>query len=333
MLAYSVIIPVYNRPDEIQELLQSLALQHYDDMEIIIVEDGSSIRCDGIIEAYADKLNIKYYYKENTGPGDSRNFGMEKSSGNYLLFFDSDCVLPPDYFTALDLYLNENPLDAFGGADRAHSSFTKVQKAINYAMTSFITTGGIRGGKKQVSKFQPRSFNMGLKKTVYDAIGGFSDVHPGEDPELSFRILDAGYKTGFVPTAYVYHKRRIDFQKFALQVYKFGVVRVFLNKWFPSRKSIVYIFPSLFLLGLIFLVACSLMLTPIFLLPIAALMGLIMLDALIQTKSITIAFLSIATSFVQLLGYGYGYLKSHFFIRLLGRNERSIFPSFFFSKK
>jgi len=331
MPQYSVIIPVFNRPDEILEMLESLAIQGFQDMEILIVEDGSEEKCENLVQKFSERLDIKYFYKENSGPGDSRNFGMEKAIGDYLLFFDSDCVLPSDYFTKLHKSLTENPLDAFGGPDAAHESFTNVQKAINYSMTSFFTTGGIRGGKKQVNRFQPRSFNMGMKREVYQKIGGFSDVHPGEDPDLSFRIMDAGYKTGLVPEAFVYHKRRIDFKKFALQVYKFGVVRVFLNKWYPKRSSVIYFFPSLFSLGSIIVVLASMFLSIVFILPLLLYIGLIWLDAIFKTKSLVVAALAIPTSFIQLFGYGYGYLKSQLSINIFGRYERDAFPLFFFS--
>lgn len=333
MPKYSVIIPVYNRPDEILEMLESLAIQGFKDMEILIVEDGSEEKCDAIAKKFTEQLDIKYFYKENSGPGDSRNFGMKKASGEYFLFFDSDCVLPPDYFRKLNKSLTENPLDAFGGPDEAHESFTSIQKAINYSMTSFFTTGGIRGGKKQINKFQPRSFNMGISREVFEKVGGFSDVHPGEDPDLSFRIMDAGFKTGLITDAFVYHKRRINFQKFALQVYKFGVVRVFLNKWYPKRSSLLYYFPSLFLMGSLFLVLTSIFLSEVFIYPLLIYIGLLLIDALIKTKSIAISLLSVLTSFVQLFGYGYGYLKSQFFINLFRTNERKAFPSFFFSEK
>lgn len=332
MPQYSVIIPVFNRPDEILEMLESLALQGFQEMEILIIEDGSSEKCEAIVQRFTEQLDIKYFYKENTGPGDSRNFGMEKAAGEYLIFFDSDCVLPSGYLSKLHQSLTEKPLDAFGGPDAAHESFTNVQKAINYSMTSFFTTGGIRGGKKQVNKFQPRSFNMGIKREVYQKVGGFSDVHPGEDPDLSFRIMDAGYKTGLISEAFVYHKRRIDFKKFALQVYKFGVVRVFLNKWYPKRSSVIYFFPSLFSLGSMVLVLASLFLSTIFGLPLLIYIGLIWLDAIIKTKSFVIAVLAIPTSFIQLFGYGYGFLKSQLSINIFGRNEREAFPLFFFSK-
>ncbi|WP_456458118.1 glycosyltransferase [Reichenbachiella sp.] len=327
---YSIIIPVYNRPDEMKEMLDSLRNQTIKPFEIILVEDGSDQKSDFLIERY--DLPINYFFKKNTGPGDSRNFGMKKAKGEYFLFFDSDCVLPEDYFENLDHAIVEIQPDAFGGPDAAHPSFSNVQKAINYAMTSFFTTGGIRGGKKQLDKYQPRSFNMGLKKEVYEKVGGFSDIHPGEDPDLSFRIMNAGYKVSLIREAVVFHKRRIDFEKFIKQVYKFGVVRVILNRWYPGTSKVVYMLPSLFLLGTLGLLLLMPSTGGYSLLPLSLFVGLIGLDAW-RFNSFTVAVLAIPAAFIQLLGYGFGYLKSQIKLNLLGQAERQAFPSFFFDKK
>ena len=326
---YSIIIPVLNRPEEIRELLESLSHQEINSFELIVIEDGSTLKCNNIVEEYQSKLDIKYYFKANSGPGDSRNYGMNKASGEYFIFFDSDCLIPENYFSSLDIELGNRPLDAFGGPDSASASFSNTQKAINYAMTSFFTTGGIRGGKKQLDKFQPRSFNMGFTREVYDRIGGFVDIHPGEDPDLSYRIMDAGFRVGLVSEAYVYHKRRIDFCQYFKQVYKFGVVRVILNKWHPSKSSIIYFFPSLFVLA----IACLLIAVQISafsLIPIGLFSSVIFIDAVVKTKSLGIAAKSIVASFIQLSGYGLGFLKSFFLIKVLGKQERVVFPSFFF---
>lgn len=327
---YSIIIPVYNRPDEMKEMLDSLKNQSIKPFEIVLVEDGSDQKSDFLIDRY--DLPINYYFKKNTGPGDSRNFGMKKAKGEYFLFFDSDCVLPEDYFENLDRAIVEIEPDAFGGPDAAHPSFSNVQKAINYAMTSFFTTGGIRGGKKQLDKYQPRSFNMGLKKEVYEKVGGFSDIHPGEDPDLSFRIMNAGYKVSLIQETLVFHKRRIDFEKFIKQVYKFGVVRVILNRWYPGTSKVVYMLPSLFLLGMLGLLLLTPLTAGYSLLPLSLFVGLIGLDAW-RSNSFTVAVLAIPAAFIQLLGYGFGYLKSQFKLNLLGQDERQAFPSFFFDKK
>jgi glycosyltransferase involved in cell wall biosynthesis len=211
---YSVIVPVYNRPVEVEELLDSLAKQTWNQFDILIVEDGSTEDCRAICDKYSDRLDINYYFKENSGPGSSRNFGMEKATGEYMIFFDSDCLIPTQYFEEVEKFISQNKLDCWGGPDDAHPSFTIIQKAINYSMTSVITTGGVRGKENKLDKFQPRSFNMGISQKVYKAVGGFGDIHPGEDPDLSYRIMDAGFTTGLIPRAHVFHKRRIDFQKF-----------------------------------------------------------------------------------------------------------------------
>ncbi|MCV9387818.1 glycosyltransferase [Reichenbachiella ulvae] len=330
MIKYSVIVPVFNRPQEMEELLDSLEVQKRPDLEIVIVEDGSTEKSDHLVDNYS--LNIQYYFKANSGPGDSRNFGMEKAQGDYLLFFDSDCLIPAGYFDQLDQGIEKHDPDVFGGPDAAHESFSDTQKAINYAMTSFFTTGGIRGGKKQLDTYQPRSFNMGLKKEVYQQVGGFSDIHPGEDPDLSFRIMKAGFKSMLLPEVFVYHKRRIDFSCFVKQVYKFGVVRVILNQWYPDTKKLVYFLPTLFLLGVVGLLALGFVWTPWLYLLLLVYSTLLFVDAL-SRNSLKVALMAVPAAWIQLLGYGYGFLKSSILIGLLGRKERKAFPSFFFDTK
>ena len=252
-ISFSIIIPVYNRPQEINELLESLKSSNFsDDFEVVIVEDGSEITSEKIVEIYRDVLDISYYFKENSGPGDSRNYGMRKAKGNYFLIFDSDCLIPENYLSIVKKQLMNDFTDCFGGPDAAHSSFTSIQKAINFSMTSFWTTGGIRGAKHQVNKFEPRSFNMGISKVAFDITGGFGKIHPGEDPDLSIRLNNLGYKTNLFNEAFVYHKRRISWYKFFIQVNKFGKVRPILNLWHPQTSKLTYYFPSLFILGLIF---------------------------------------------------------------------------------
>lgn len=327
---FSVVVPVYNRPQEVRELLSSLAEQTQKDFEILIVEDGSTDPCKEVVDMYSQQLDISYFFKENSGPGDSRNFGMEKASGEYVVLFDSDCIIPSDYFTNVTEYLSKDSLDAFGGPDDEHPSFSNIQKAINYAMTSFITTGGIRGRKKQLDKFQPRSFNMGIRKNVIDEIGGFSDIHPGEDPDLSYRIMAAGKRVGLIPNAKVFHKRRIDFGKFAKQVYKFGVVRIILGKWHPGTLKLVYFLPTVFFLGSIILILLAVILSPIFLIPLALVALLVFIESLLKSKNISIAITAVVAAFIQLYCYGFGFLKSFFKIKVLGGEERKVLPSFFF---
>lgn len=309
MYFFSIIVPVFNRPNEVDELLASLCEQTYTNFEAIIVEDGSNIKCDEVVKQYIQSLNVKYFYKNNSGPGDTRNYGSKHSQGDYLLILDSDCILPPTYIENIVKELETNPCDAFGGPDRAHASFTPTQKAISYAMTSFFTTGGIRGGKKKLDKFYPRSFNLGIRKDAFDALGGFSKMRFGEDIDLSIRIFDKGYSCRLFPDAWVYHKRRTDFRKFFKQVHNSGIARINLYKLHPKSLKLVHLLPACFTLGLLFLLILSLF-WPWALLPIAIYMLLIFFDASIKEKSIKIGLLSIVASFVQLTGYGTGFLRA-----------------------
>lgn len=328
---YSFIIPVYNRPDEIKELLESfLGLNGDFNYEIVIVEDGSTETSELVVNNYKKQLDISYYFKQNSGPGDSRNFGMQKAKGDYFIILDSDVILPSNYLSVVDTFLNNNYYDCFGGPDAAHPSFTNLQKAINFAMTSFITTGGIRGGKQQVDNFQPRSFNMGLSKKVFLDSGGFGKIHPGEDPDLSLRLLGLGYKSTLIKNAFVFHKRRISWSKFYKQVHKFGMVRPILNQWHPHSKSLVYWFPTLFSLG--FLVSMLLLAFKIAIPFYAYLFYFLIafLVSLISNKNIIVAFQSIVAIMVQFFGYGFGFLKSTFNLVVLRRQPQEAFPYLFF---
>lgn len=329
-LFFSFIVPVYNRPNEIRELLQSLAEQTYTKpYEIVIVEDGSSLDSEEEIQKFS-QLPITYLRKPNSGPGDSRNYGMQRAKGNYFIVLDSDCILPSDYLVKAEASLQENYVDCYGGPDAAHKSFSSVQKAINYAMTSLWTTGGIRGRKDAVGKFQPRSFNMGISKTAFQKTGGYGNIHPGEDPDLTIRLWNNGFETKLIPEAYVYHKRRIDWNKFYIQVNKFGMVRPILNKWHPSTAKITYWFPALFCLGFLFSIAVAFMGFRWFLYLYVFYFGLIFVDSLLKNKSIRIAFLSLIAVVIQFVGYGYGFLKSTFTLMFNNKKAEELFPKLFF---
>ncbi len=310
---FSIIIPVYNRPNEIDELLESLTKQDYsDDFEVLIVEDGSTDKSEHLVEKYKNQLDLKYFFKENSGAGASRNYGMSHANGNYFLILDSDVIVPKNYLTEVSKGLNTNYTDAFGGPDAAHQSFTSLQKAINYSMTSFLTTGGIRGKKNAVGKFQPRSFNFGLSQTAFSKTNGFSDLKFGEDIDLTFRLWENGFETQLLEKAFVYHKRRSTIKQFFKQTFAFGTARPKLNKRYPETAKLTYWFPSLFIIG--FDISC-----------VAAIFGywqlfffygfyftLIFLDSLFRSKNLIVAFLSIITSFTQYIGYGLGFLESKF---------------------
>ena len=331
-LSFSFIIPVYNRPNEIKELLNSMRLQTYDNaFEVVIVEDGSSISSEDVIGEFLDSVSISYYKKPNSGPGDSRNYGMERAKGNYFIVLDSDCILPPEYLKVVEQSLKEDFVHCYGGPDAAHESFTVVQKAINYAMTSFLTTGGIRGGKKAVDKFQPRSFNMGISKEAFDNVGGYGNIHPGEDPDLTIRIWNKGYRTKLISAAFVFHKRRIDWNKFYMQVNKFGMVRPILNIWHPETKKITYWFPTLFCIGLLISIVLALVGFNIPLYFYATYFLILFIDALRKTGNLKVAFLSLMATAIQFFGYGYGFLKSTLYINLSNKKPEEIFPKLFFT--
>lgn len=359
-MKYSIIIPVFNRPDEVSELLESLTFQTYNDFEILIVEDGSTEPCQEVCDKYTGKLNIRYFLKENSGPGQSRNYGAERAYGEYLIILDSDVVVPKDYLATINKELEKDKADAFGGPDRAHPSFTDTQKAISYSMTSFFTTGGIRGGKKKLDKFYPRSFNMGIRRDVYQTLGGFSKMRFGEDIDFSIRIFKAGYQCRLFPGAWVYHKRRTDFRKFWRQVYNSGIARINLYKKYPESLKLVHLLPMVFTVGVGFCLLamligliCYLLQTFIYfpsaesgwgailffsgislmsigLSPLVLYSLLIVIDSTIQNKSIKVGLRSVMAAFVQLTGYGCGFLNAWWKRCVKGEDEFSAYQKNFY---
>lgn len=337
-MKYSVIVPVYNRPNECEELLESLTHQTQHDFEVIIVEDGSSVPCRDVVERYADKLAVHYYDKPNSGPGQTRNYGVERANGEYVIILDSDVVLPEGYFAAIDAELAANPCDAFGGPDRAHESFSTTQKAINYAMTSFFTTGGIRGGKAKLDKFYPRSFNMGVRREVYQDLAGFSAMRFGEDIDFSTRIFKSGYRCRLFPEAWVYHKRRTDLKKFFKQVHNSGIARIHLSHRHPGTHKLVHLLPAVFTLGVAFLLVLALLSlcfgceigTLVSLSPLLLFALLIAVDATRQSRSLAVGITAIAAAFVQLTGYGTGYLSAWWRCNVRGEGEFEAFSQTFY---
>ena len=348
-MKYAIIVPVYNRPDEVAELLESLTLQTFKDFEVIIVEDGSQNPCETVCKQYEKLLDIKYFIKENSGPGQSRNYGAAHSTGEYLLILDSDVVLPAGYLAVIEKELRREPVDAFGGPDCAHNSFTDTQKAISYSMTSFFTTGGIRGGKKKLDKFYPRSFNMGIRRDVYERLGGFSKMRFGEDIDFSIRIFKAGYTCRLFPEAWVWHKRRTDFRKFWRQVYNSGIARINLYKKYPESLKFVHLLPMLFtvgctLLALLFILgivlffilpagmmqARGLALSLLALLPLLLYAFLIFADATSKNASAKIGLLSIGAAFIQITGYGCGFIEAWWKRCIEGKDEFSAYKSNFY---
>lgn len=330
---YSFIIPVYNRPEEIDELLASLVVQQYKEkFEVVIVEDGSTIDCQKIVEKYNQALQISYYYKTNSGPGASRNYGMERAQGEYFIILDSDCIIPPQYLVEVDQYLKESYVDCFGGPDNALDSFSDVQKAINFSMTSFLTTGGIRGANERIAKFQPRSFNMGISKKAFQESQGFGNIHPGEDPDLTIRLWKMGYTTELFPNAFVYHKRRIDWNKFYIQVNKFGKARPILDQRYPEYSKSFYFFPSLFILGLIGSLVLFVEGFSLFIKLYLLYFLFVFVLGSIQNKSFKIGIYAVYAVFVQFLGYGMGFVKSLYILRVKKQKAEEGLSEMFFKK-
>ena len=333
-MKYSIIVPVYNRPDEVDELLESLTNQTLKDFEVIIVEDGSITPCKDVCDKYANILDLHYYAKENSGPGQSRNYGAERSNGEWLIILDSDVVLPNGYLEAVEKSLTSHlsPLTsivAWGGPDAAHPSFTPIQKAISYSMTSFFTTGSIRGGKAKLDKFYPRSFNMGIHRDVYFQLGGFTKMRFGEDIDFSYRIVEAGNMPRLIPDAWVWHKRRTDFRKFFRQVYNSGIARINLEKRHPGTMKLVHLLPTVFTLGVIGLLLITLF-YPLACVPIILYSLLICIDSSIKNKSLWVGILSIPAAFVQLMGYGFGFIESWWKRCVLKQSEFTAFEKNFY---
>lgn len=329
-LKFSFVVPVYNRPEELERLLHSISqLDYTDDFEVVIIEDGSSILCEDVCLRFRESVDINYYFKANSGPGDSRNYGMKRAKGNYFIVLDSDCILPKHYLKTVNEQLLIDYSDCYGGPDAAHKAFTILQKAINYVMTSPLTTGGIRGGKLRIDKFQPRSFNMGISKEAFESSEGFGKIHPGEDPDLAIRLWDLGYESQLIEKAYVYHERRISWKLFFKQVYKFGIARIILNKWHPQTSKWVYWMPFLFccwlmlsLIGLLFgnMYLLIVLLTYLFLLFIHS----------SSLNNLKVGLYSVFAVLIQFLGYGIGFFISWYKVKLLKINEYVAFPKMFF---
>lgn len=316
---FSVIVPVYNRIDEVEDLMCSLESQTCKDFEVVIVEDGSSLPCGDVVKRHA-RVRSKYYYKDNEGRSIARNYGMERAEGDYFIFFDSDCVIPERYFEILSEELDRNPVDCFGGPDAAHDSFTSTQKAINYAMTSFLTTGGIRGGKVSLEKFTPRTFNMGFSREVYDKVGGFREMF-SEDIDMSTRIRQAGFSISLIRAVSVYHKRRVDFRKFFRQVHVFGMSRITLRLLYPGSMKAVHTLPALAVIAGAVLLSLGIFVSLWWLLPLGVYLAAIFLSAVAATRSLVIALKAVPASVIQITGYGSGFIRAYVTKILLGRGR------------
>lgn len=317
MIKYSVVVPIYNRPKELEELLESLTLQVFTDFEVIIIEDGSSISSEHIAKKYESLLKLQYFSKPNEGQGFGRNFGAKYASGDILIFFDSDVIVPKEYFKTIDGFLKDHKIDAFGGEDKASSDFSDFQKALSYSMTSFLTTGGIRNKNQNAGgNYQIRSFNCGIKSELFHEIGGFEKTNMGEDMELNNRLEKLRVSKCLIPNAFVYHKRRGDFTSFFRQIFSFGRTRVQLKNMFGIPIKIVHLFPVGFVIFTIFAILSISLNTDYKLIPIGLLglyFGAIFVHSTFTTKNLKVGFLSIIASFIQHLAYGLGFLKEMFY--------------------
>ncbi len=330
MNTISIIIAIYNRKDELFELLNSLSYQTDRDFEVIIVDDGSLLNLRPTAELFQEKLTIEFFRKDNSGPGLSRNYGARRAKNDWLIFVDSDVIVETDYIQNIKKNISEIPCDAFGGADKAHKGFNLMQKAISYSMTSVFTTGGIRGNKKAVTKFQPRSFNMGVRKSAFEQVGGFSEMRIGEDPELSMRLWEHGYTTAFFDDIGVYHKRRVDFGKFSKQVYQFGCARPILNQRHPKYVKISFAFPSLFFIGYFLGIIAYFAFQQGLILGFYGLYTFVVFfHALYKTRNISIAAMAIISTYIQMFSYGYGFLKSWILLNVFRQKPEDAFPSHF----
>jgi glycosyltransferase involved in cell wall biosynthesis len=331
MPQYSVIIPVYNRPAELQKLLDSLAVQRQGDFEVIVVDDGSQSKSDEVSAAYHPRLDLHYFYIANAGPGQARNYGCMQANTDFFIFFDSDCIVPPDYFQEMKKAMANRPFDAYGGPDREHADFTPIQKAISYSMTSAITTGGIRGGRQSLEKFHPRSFNMGISRAVFEATGGFSTMRFGEDIDLSIRIMAGGFKAILLPECFVYHERRTDLKKFFKQVFNSGIARINLYKRHPQSMRLVHALPALFVLYLLMATLAAVWMKElVFLLPLGIFLGFILLQSAIRLRSLRVALLAMVAALVQMTGYGLGFMLGVWRRMILGKDEFHAFGKNFY---
>lgn len=324
----SIIVPVYNREEEMRELLGSLSQQYNKNFEVVVVEDGSTITCESVVRQFSDKMDINYFTKPNSGPGLSRNYGSERSVGDYLIYLDSDCIVPPQYTQMLEGYLKVNPVDTFGGPDAAADDFSDFQKAVSYSMTSFFTTGGIRGGERKLDRFFPRSFNMGYRREAYNKFGGFSSMRIGEDMELSYRLVANNCSSVLIPEAYVYHKRRSTSKSFFRQVFGFGMTRINLYLRYPDTLKMVHFLPTLFTLYTVISVLLTLFVSRMFFLPIFIIALIWFLNSTMLNKNVNVGILSIKTSFIQLFGYGAGLLYGVWMRLIVKKTEEDTFKKY-----
>ena len=321
---YSIIIPSFNRADELSELLKSFEQLDFpkDAYEVIIADDGSTDTTAELVKKFQDKksFTLTYCSQQNKGLGAARNLGMENAAGDFFVFVDSDVTVPPHWLNEIDLGLSREKADAFGGPDTYLDSFPALLKAINYSMTSFITTGGLRGKKgRKLAKFYPRSFNMGLSRKLQEKIGGFGNLRHGQDIEYSSRIIRSGAKVFFAEKAFVFHKRRTNLRRFLRQVFNWGIARINLYQIDPSMFEPLHAAPAAALI-LVLTVSAAAVFSPLFfwLFKIGLVSGLLVLlfsmaDAAIKYKQLKPSFYLPLVIPIQVFAYGAGFIYN--FIR------------------
>ena len=329
MPTFSIIIPVYNRPNELKELLDSIKKQTFKDFDVTIIEDGSKITSEKLSLEYSTQFSIKYIAQTNQGPGPARNNGAFQASGSWLIFFDSDCIIPDNYLEIINKEVECTDFDCFGGPDKAHPNFNTIQKAIGYAMSSILTTGGIRGAKENLDIFYPRSFNLGVRNSVFNSLQGFSDMRFGEDLDFSMRLLKKGYSTKLLRKAFVYHKRRNNFRSFYKQVYNSGIARINLDIRHKGTMKIVHWIPAAFVLSHILILTVGIF-YPFFLLSLLFIPMIILFHSFYVTKEIKTAFYSVPAAFTQTIGYGLGFIKALISRKILGKSEFHAFHQNFY---
>jgi len=330
---YSIIIPCFNRADEVAELLESISQLKFDpaQFEIIISDDGSTDNTKKLVEQNKSKLqcDLIYLTQNNSGPGAARNHAMENANGDFFIFIDSDVTLSADWLFHIDLTLVEKKADAFGGPDSYREDFSPFLKAVNYSMTSFITTGGLRGKKgKKLARFYPRSFNMGLSRELWKKIGGFGSLRHGQDIEFSHRIIESGAQVIFIDQAVVYHKRRTNLRRFYKQVFNWGVARINLYKINKKMLEPLHSIPAVLTFVAVTLLVLSLIFDLIKTIVLwgfsAGILILIysMIDSIRIYKSIKPALWLPLVMPAQVLGYGFGFIYNAVRRIVLDKDEK-----------
>lgn len=325
---FALISPTFKRPDEVTEFLDSLRKLDYpkDKFEIILGDGTPGDELRPLIYPYQKDLPLKIYYEEFLPVSNARNRAAELSTAQFFIFLDSDCIIPEGYLKAVEFFLDAHPqINLFGGPDAASEDFTDLQKAISFSMTSFLTTGGIRGGSSSVTTYHPRGFNMGISAELFNKVGGYDENFVcGEDVELSMRLIKAGAKSAFIEEAHVFHKRRTSIKQFRRQVFRFGAARPLLAKAHPGNLKITHLFPLAFTVyrhvsAILFLLVFYFNLS-VLSLPFAmyVLYMVAVFFSALKKEGLSVALLAVQTTNTMNAGYGIGFLRNYLEVYLKG---------------